>query len=132
MKITVFILGLGLMLAGEVQAAYFAELDSNNVVLRVVVVNDADAPNEAAGVEFCSKLWGGTWVQTWMDGARKRYAGKGFQYDKTNDLFVGVKPFESWVENAKTGDWEPPYSPPKDENLYNWDEAVFGWTLESK
>ena len=64
--------------------AHFAELDSNNVVLRVIVVDNKDTA-DAAGVEkehigaaFCERLLGGRWVQTSYNGnKRKNYAGIG-------------------------------------------------------
>jgi hypothetical protein len=75
--------------------AHFAELDSNNVVLRVVVVDNKDT-SDAAGVEkeyigaaFCERLFGGNWKQTSYNGNfRKNYAGIGYTYDAELDEFV--------------------------------------------
>ena len=50
--------------------AHFAELDENNIVLRVIVVANADTANddgvevESIGARFCQNLLGGRWVQT--------------------------------------------------------------------
>ena len=41
--------------------AHFAELDENNIVLRVIVVSDEDAID---GEVFCNNLLGGSWKQT--------------------------------------------------------------------
>ena len=41
--------------------AHFAELDSNNIVLRVIVVADE---HEADGENWCNNFAGGTWKQT--------------------------------------------------------------------
>jgi hypothetical protein len=75
--------------------AHFAELDENNVVLRVIVVNntellDADgAEQEALGQAFCTNLLGGNWKQTSYNGnMRKNFAGQGFIYDPVLDEFV--------------------------------------------
>jgi hypothetical protein len=75
--------------------AHFAELDENNVVLRVIVVNntellDADgAEQEALGQAFCINLLGGNWKQTSYNGnMRKNFAGQGFIYDPVLDEFV--------------------------------------------
>ena len=74
--------------------AHFAELDENNVVLRVIVVNntellDADgAEQEALGQAFCTNLLGGNWKQTSYNGnMRKNFAGQGFIYDPVLDEF---------------------------------------------
>jgi len=75
--------------------AHFAELDSNNVVLRVIVVDNKDT-SDAYGVEkeyigaaFCERVLGGTWKQTSYNGNfRGKYAGIGDTYDTANDVFV--------------------------------------------
>jgi hypothetical protein len=75
--------------------AHFAELDSNNIVQRVIVVgNDIlkDATgqeNEELGKAFCQSLLGGNWVQTSYNGNfRKMYAGIGYAYDEVRNQFV--------------------------------------------
>lgn len=74
--------------------AHFAELDENNVVLRVIVVHnnellDADGvEQEALGQAFCTNLLGGNWKQTSYNGNfRKNYAGIGFTYDPVLNEF---------------------------------------------
>ena len=75
--------------------SHFAELDENNVVLRVIVVNNTElldangVEQEVLGQAFCTNLFGGNWKQTSYNGnIRKRYAGVGFTYDPTLDEFV--------------------------------------------
>jgi hypothetical protein len=114
--------------------AHFAELDANNVVLRVIVVSNSDT-SDANGVEkehigaaFCERLLGGTWKQTSYNGnMRKRYAGIGFTYNSALDAFVPPKPYPSWVLNNTTADWEAPVAKPDDSKVYNWDEATLSW-----
>lgn len=102
--------------------AYFCELDSNNVVLRTIVVHENDAVN---GEAFCNALFGGRWVQTFDDNStRKQYAGIGFAYDSAKDQFVAPKPFASWLLNANN-DWQPPTSKP--EGNYYWNESTLSW-----
>ena len=79
--------------------AHFAELDSNNVVLRVIVVANSDTADangtevESIGVAFCQKLLGGNWKQTSYHGnIRKNYAGIGYTYDAERDAFIAPKP----------------------------------------
>jgi hypothetical protein len=115
--------------------AHFAELDENNVVLRVIVVdnkNTADeysVENESIGIEFCHNLLGGTWKQTsYNNKIRKNYAGIGYTYDSTRDAFIPIKPFNSWVLNETTCQWESPTPMPTVEGkMYNWDEATTSW-----
>jgi hypothetical protein len=116
--------------------AHFAELDSSNTVLRVVVIANSDcldasgAESEQVGVAFCQTLFGaGTyWRQTsYNNKFRKRYAGIGYTYDETLDAFITPKPYPSWVFNSETYDWEAPVPYPSDGNLYSWDEATLSW-----
>jgi hypothetical protein len=77
--------------------AHFAELDENNIVLRVIVVaNDKcldqnDVENESIGALFCHNLLDGHWIQTSYNaetnGIRGKFAGIGDFYDATTDKF---------------------------------------------
>ena len=123
--------------------AHFAELNSDNIVLRVVVVANSDTAtedgteNESIGVLFCQKLFGGTWVQTSYNGNfRKNYAGVGSTYDSTRNAFYSPKPFNSWVLNESTCVWEAPVALPSDSGegdppkMYRWDEDSTSWVVE--
>lgn len=75
--------------------AHFAELDKNNIVLRVTVVSNADlldengVEQEALGIAVCEQQLGGRWVQTSYNGNfRGQYAGIGMRYDETLDVFI--------------------------------------------
>lgn len=79
--------------------AHFAELDTDNKVVRVVVVGNPDCldgngqESETVGIAFCQSLFGAdtTWVQTSYNGnMRGKYAGIGDTYDAASDLFIGV------------------------------------------
>lgn len=114
--------------------AHFAELDSNNVVLRVIVVANKDTADaqgvekESIGKAFCERLLGGAWVQTSYNGnLRKRYAGIGYTFDTNLDAFIPPKPFPSWTLNPTTADWEAPVPMPNDGKKYRWDETTQSW-----
>ena len=118
--------------------AHFAELDSNNTVLRVIVVGNQDTSDangvekESIGVAFCERLFGGTWVKTSYNGnIRKNYAGIGYTYDSKRDAFISPKPFASWVLNETTCQWEAPVPYPTDGKpdgkQYSWDEPTQTW-----
>lgn len=87
--------------------AHFAEIDHNNIVVRVLVVDNAQ---EHRGQEFLADdlELGGTWVQTsYNNNIRKQFAGIGFTYDNANDVFIAPKPAEWFVLN-ETFDWVCP------------------------
>ena len=105
--------------------AHFAEINENNIVLRVLVT-DNDFPNE--GYDWLVENLGGTWVQTSYNGKiRKNFAGKGFYYDAERDAFIPPKPFESWDLNETICQWQPPVEYPTDGKIYNWDEESLSW-----
>ena len=112
--------------------AHWAELDENNVVLRVLVGDNND-PNGDEGYQWLLDNLGGTWVQTSYNAAtngfRKNFAGIGYTYDEELDAFVPPKPFESWVLNEETALWEPPVPYPTDGELYAWDEEITSWVV---
>ena len=113
--------------------AHFAEIDSNNTVLRVIVVHDNEClldgvETESVGAEFCRNLLGGTWVQTsYNSNIRKNYAGVGYTYDAQRDAFIPPQPYTSWILNEQTCLWDAPTPMPTDDKKYQWDEATTTW-----
>jgi hypothetical protein len=115
--------------------AHFAELGENNIVLRVIVVDNKDTLDasgnevEEIGATFCRNLLGGTWKQTsYNANFRKNYAGIGFTYDSQRDAFVPPRPFASWVLDEDTCLWAAPVAYPDDGKIYTWDEDTNSWT----
>lgn len=85
--------------------AHFAELDENDVVLRVLVVPDNQ---EHRGQEFCAEdlQLGGTWVQTSYNGTiRKNFAGIGATFDRKRDAFIAPACHDEAVLNEETCQW---------------------------
>mgnify|MGYP003348311781 CR=1 FL=1 len=118
--------------------AHFAELDENNIVLRVIVVHNNElidengVEQEYIGIQFCQNLLGGTWKQTSYNGKiRKNYAGIGFIYDEQRDAFIPPKPFNSWVLDEPTCNWKAPVPRPEGNDPYSWDEETVSWILRT-
>lgn len=57
---------------------------------------------------------------------RGNYAGIGFTYDQTNDVFYAPQPYPSWTLNS-SWIWDSPVPYPTDGNKYVWDETTIGW-----
>ena len=95
--------------------AHFAELDNNNVVLRVVVVGNDCVPSDehVDGETWCINFFkGGTWKQTsYNHNFRKQYAGIGFTYDAAKNKFLSPQPYVSWALDAND-DWQAPVTHP--------------------
>jgi len=58
---------------------------------------------------------------------RGNYAGIGYTYDQTHDVFYAPQPFASWVLNHSTWTWESPTLMPTEGGPYKWDEATKSW-----
>ena len=117
--------------------AHFAELDSNNVVLRVIVVDNKDT-SDANGVEkeyigaaFCERLFGGTWKQTSYNGNfRKNFAGIGYSYlPAPIDGFAPPRPYSSWNLDPDVCQWVAPVPMPTDDQRYSWNEETQSWEV---
>ena len=121
--------------------AHWAEIDEENIVVRVLVGDNND-PAGDEGYSWLVNNLGGTWVKTsyntyggvHREGGvplRKNYAGVGFTYDAERDAFIPPKPFESWVLDEDTCLWEAPIPKPADPDnpdaKYQWDETLVNW-----
>lgn len=105
--------------------AHFAELDNNNIVIRVVVVPD---DQEHRGQEFLAEdlAMGGRWLQTsYNHRIRKQYAGIGYTYDEAADVFIAPAPYPSWQLDSNH-DWQPPVPRPV-EGRWHWNEEQLEW-----
>ena len=112
--------------------AHFAEIDTSNIVINVIVVNDEDTADgngnevDSIGEAFCNDLLGGTWKRTsYNNNYRTRYAGHGMTFDAGRDAFIVPQPFPSWTLNDDTTNWEAPTPMPGDG--YSWDEDTTSW-----
>lgn len=107
--------------------AHAAEVDSNNTVVRVLVVPDEQ--EHRIQDYLANELGlGGTWVQTSYNARiRKNYAGIGYTYSEQHDAFIAPKPYESWLLNEDTCQWEAPVAYPTDGLMYKWDETITDW-----
>ena len=126
--------------------AHFAELDNNNVVMRVTVVDNdvatADGPLGTNDMHVDGEAWcvnffkGGTWKQTsYNHNFRKQYCGKGYTFDAAKNKFISPQPFTSWALD-ENDDWQAPvtfptvtdYGDPAKRYFISWDEAGQKWT----
>jgi hypothetical protein len=106
--------------------AHFAQIE-NNTVVRVLVVPD---DQEHRGQDFLANDLGlgGIWIQTsYNNRIRKQFAGVGYTYNSTADVFISPSPYPSWILN-ENHDWEPPVPRPADANETTyWDEPSLSW-----
>ena len=101
--------------------SYFAQI-VDDIVTEVISIND----DVSDGAQFAHDLYGGVWVETFIDDPTKNYAGIGFTYSSTNNNFIAPQPYPSWTLDSND-DWQPPVpqAPPLP-NTY-WDEETETW-----
>ena len=104
--------------------AHWAEIDENNIVVRVLITDNND-PNNDEGYQWLVDNLGGRWIKTsyntlagvhLLGGVplRKNYAAVGGIYDEILDAFIPPKPVPIenvsytiiWELNENTCQWE--------------------------
>jgi len=109
---------------------HYAFLDENNIVTEVIVgKNENEIVDGITDWEaYYGEFRGQTCVRTSYNGnIRKNYAGIGFTYDAQRDAFISPKPFDSWLLDEETAQWQAPIAYPTDGLIYQWDETVLDW-----
>ena len=127
--------------------AHFAKIGLNNKVIEVQVISNEvlkdsnGVEQEVNGIDFLTKLTGyPVWKQTSYNThsgvhssggtpLRKNHAGIGMTYDENRDAFIPIKPFNSWILNEQTCNWNAPVARPQDGNKYNWNEQTLSWDI---
>ena len=128
--------------------ASFAKIGLNNKVIAVLsvdnnVLKDSNGNEvEQLGIDFLTNIYGwAIWKQTSYNTHngihnnggipfRKNHAGIGHTYDEDKDAFIPKKPYNSWILNENTCNWEPPVAYPTDGNKYIWNETTKNWDLQ--
>ena len=107
--------------------AHYAYLDDTNTVVAVIVgkheielIDGLDTETYyAQGTPYTVKR------TSYNGNIRKQYAGVGFTYDPTADVFIAPKPYPSWILDDNH-DWQAP-KPRPIEGLWQWDEEAQEW-----
>ena len=129
--------------------AHFAELNSSNEVLRVIVISNDDVDANGGDLHVDAETFvasivphstgGSAWKQTsYNNNFRKQYAGIGYSYDSSKNKFIAPQPYASWSLDS-SDDWKAPVTYPSvteiDSNLVLivWDEDNQKWlgTIDS-
>jgi len=85
--------------------SHWAEIDSNNKVIRVTVGDNND-PAGDEGYSWLIDNLGGTWIKTsYNSKIRKNFAGIGMFYDEQRDAFIAPQCHEIAVLNEETCEW---------------------------
>lgn len=93
----------------------FAKIENNLVVDIILVKDETQTPNSNTYISVTDDL-----VST------------GYSYDSNSQIFIPPKPpYNSWVFNYETKNWESPVPKPSDFNSepYVWNEANTSWDI---
>ena len=106
--------------------AHYAFIDQNSIVVEVIVGIDETETIEGLDPEtWYGNQRGLKCVRTsYNNNIRKQYAGIGYTYDETADVFVQPQPYPSWTLDS-SHDWQPPT--PMPDGPHNWDEENQEW-----
>jgi hypothetical protein len=110
--------------------AHYAFLNENNIVTEVITGIDETELIEGLDTE----TWYGNFRNqvckrtSYNGNYRKNYAGIGYTYDEARDAFISPKPFDSWILDEDTCNWNSPVAYPADGKFYMWDEEQQQWT----
>jgi hypothetical protein len=109
--------------------AHYAFLNENNFVTEVIIGIDETELIEGLDTEtWYGNFRGQVCKRTSYNGnIRYNYAGIGFSYDATRDAFIAPKPFNSWLLDEETCQWQPPKPYPTDDKIYYWSEDDLSW-----
>jgi hypothetical protein len=108
--------------------AHYAFLDANNVVTEVITGKDENELIEGVDPEtWYGNFRGQVCKRTSYHGnIRGIYAGIGYTYNKSADVFIAPQPYPSWNLDSNYS-WQAPVELPADGKKYNWDENAQAW-----
>lgn len=108
--------------------AHYAFLDEDNIVTEVITgIDETELIDGLTPEEWYGNYRGQRCIRTsYNNNIRKQYAGIGYSYDESADVFVAPKPFASWSLDENY-DWQAPIDYPADGKHYSWDESNQVW-----
>ena len=109
--------------------AHYAYLNQNNIVVTVTVGKDETELIDGLDTETYYALNTPYKVKrtSYNNKIRFNYAGIGYSYDEVRDAFIPPKPFNSWLLDEATCQWEAPIPMPTDGKMYQWNEDDLNW-----
>jgi hypothetical protein len=124
--------------------ANFAELDENNIVVKIhhcsndTLIDENGECCDDIGHERCCLVCGHNRIvqASINNNIRGRFPRVGDYYNQELDIFHGEQPYKDWILNTETALWEEPIPKPEitDENVhhYEWNQEIYedtgdGW-----
>jgi hypothetical protein len=67
---------------------------------------------------------------TWVEVSSNTIAHIGGTYDSSNNIFIPIKQYDSWVFDYSLKRWVAPVDYPDEEKIYHWNEESKTWILD--
>lgn len=111
--------------------SHFAQIDDNNVVIRVIVAEQEFIDSGLVGdpskwIQTSYNTYEGVHLNS-KEPLRKNYACPGYTYDPVRDAFIPEKIYDSWVFDEFKCVYVPPFDKPDTGREYEWDETIQNW-----
>ena len=107
--------------------AHYAFLDENNIVIEVITgINETELIEGLAPETWYGNFRGQVCKRTsYNNNIRGVYAGIGYKYNLSEDIFITPQPYPSWTRTGSF--WNAPTPMPEDGKMYSWNEAGLTW-----
>jgi hypothetical protein len=107
--------------------AHYAFINDDNIVIEVITgVDETELIDGQDPETWYGHFRGQRCVRTSYNGnIRKHFAGVGYTYDETADVFISPQPFPSWTLDDNH-DWQPP-TPQPEGPFWEWNETGQTW-----
>lgn len=104
-----------------------------HLVAEEVIKSENGEIDESLGAVFLAELHGDV-PENFIkcerdDDPRGKVIRVGYIYHRSEDLFKPLKPFDSWIFNPESWDWDSPKPRPEDGNVYFWSEPDLDWLV---
>ena len=111
--------------------SHFAEIDHNDIVVRVIVAEQEFINSGALGhpnrwIQTSYNMYAGVHSRGGPP-LRKNFAGVGYTYDRSRDAFIPPRPYDNFILDEDTCLWIPPVPKPDDGKEYLWDQESESW-----
>jgi len=107
--------------------AHYAFLDENNIVIEVITgIHETELIEGLDTETWYGNFRGQVCKRTsYNNNIRGVYAGIGYTYNLSEDIFITPQPYPSWTRSGSF--WNAPTPKPEDGKMYSWNETDLRW-----
>ena len=114
---------------------YYAIINSVDIVTFVTMLLDEQFKDERMALKHLYDTIPDSVTDRWIStNNEKGFAYPGCTWNEDLNKFIPPKPFESWILNEDTYEWDPPVQMPPgslENNVsYVWDEEIGNWKVD--